>query len=273
MQHFFTPLFVLGITACLLTAAVFAEGNAVKDKVSERPNILFIYSDDQSPGTIAALGHPIVKTPNLDKLVHQGTSFTNAYNQGGWNGAICIASRSMLNTGRFLWNAQQKIETELRPEKDGGAKPAERAEAEAKFWSQLLKKAGYKTYFTGKWHIEVPVKNLFDIVGFERGGMPPTVEASYNRPVENEEDEWSPSDPKFKGHWEGGTHWSELLADKSIEFIGEAAKHDEPFFMYLAFNAPHDPRQSPKEYSALLFPHQPVPADCGKRKNNFHTGT
>jgi choline-sulfatase len=223
------------------------------DELPKGSNIIFIYTDDQSFNTVASLGHPIVKTPNIDRLAQEGIAFTNAYNQGGWHGAICVASRSMINSGRFLWNARQRVEEDLRPDtKSGGLKQPERKLVESEFWSQLLKKGGYRTYFTGKWHVSVPVRNLFDHVDLVRGGMPPTVESSYNRPVEGEDDVWSPFDPQFKGHWgEDGKHWAESLADSAISFIDDASKtqkDDKPFFMYLAFNSPHDPRQAPKEY-------------------------
>ncbi|MDR3111410.1 MAG: sulfatase-like hydrolase/transferase, partial [Planctomycetaceae bacterium] len=205
-------------------------------QAAEKPNVIFIYTDDQSFNTISSLGNPIVKTPNFDRLINQGVTFTNAYNQGGWHGAICVASRSMINTGRFLWNAKNRIETDLRPEEKGGFGKVKRSEAEAEFWSRTFKKAGYATYFTGKWHVDVPVKNLFDHVGLVRGGMPPTVESSYNRPLDDSDDVWSPFDTQFKGHWGAdGKHWAESLAESSIGFIEDAAKHDEPFFMYFAF--------------------------------------
>ena len=59
---------------------------------------------------------------------------------------------------------------------------------------------------------------------------------------------WSPYDPSFGGFWEGGKHWSEVVADDALDYLKDAAAREEPFFMYLAFNAAHDPRQSPKEY-------------------------
>ncbi|MGL4944421.1 MAG: sulfatase-like hydrolase/transferase [Thermoguttaceae bacterium] len=207
---------------------------------------MFIFADDQAFNTIGALGHPTLKTPHLDRLVHEGTTFTNAYNQGGWHGAVCVASRSMLNTGRFLWNAKRAVE-QYKTQKD------DHQEQTTMFWSQMLHDAGYETYFTGKWHVDgVPVESLFDHVGIVRaGGMPPTVESSYDRPFEHAEDVWSPFDPQFKGHWSGGRHWAEVHAESSIGMIEEAAKRDAPFFMYLAFNSPHDPRQAPKEFVEL----------------------
>jgi choline-sulfatase len=246
MKRLTIQLTMTGLAAGLVLFAPRAEARATQG----RPNFVFIFTDDQSFGTVAALGHPIVRTPNIDRLVRAGVSFDNAYNQGGWGGAICVASRSMLNTGRFLWNARRQIDA-LRPEKEGGVTGAPRIQAEAEFWSRMLKASGYTTYFTGKWHVSVPVDRLFDRVGFVRAGMPPTVPAAYNRPVEDAEDVWSPFDTRIKGHWENGRHWAELLADQAVTFIEEADRRDEPFFMYLAFNSPHDPRQSPKQYLDL----------------------
>jgi choline-sulfatase len=65
----------------------------------EKPNILFIFADDQCFETLRSLGNDEIQTPNLDKLVRGGVTFTHAYNQGAWHGAVCVASRTMLNTG------------------------------------------------------------------------------------------------------------------------------------------------------------------------------
>ena len=225
----------------------------------ERPNIVFIFADDHTFSALGSLGHPIVKTPNLDRLADEGTVFTNAYNQGGWHGAICVASRAMLNTGRFLWHSKNEMDKGFSQPKTP-TDIAERKRYESQFWSRLLHDGGYDTYFAGKWHVDerniggkhiecVPVAPLFDHLGVVRpGGMPPTVETSYNRPIEGMVDAWSPFDPQFQGFWSGGQHWSEVHADSAVELIGKATKSDKPFFMYLAFNAPHDPRQAPKEF-------------------------
>ena len=74
-----------------------------------KPNILFIFADDQCYETIGALGLTDIDTPNLDRLMASGTSFSRAYNMGSWSGAVCVASRHMLNTGRFLWDAQKSL--------------------------------------------------------------------------------------------------------------------------------------------------------------------
>jgi arylsulfatase A-like enzyme len=206
------------------------------NKKQAKPNILFIFADDQTYNSINALGNNEVQTPTLDKLTREGLTFTNAYNMGAWHGAVCVASRTMLNTGSFVWRAfknEQKLDQLAR---------------ERKLWSQLLEDAGYETYFSGKWHVKISPDSIFKHVRHIRPGMPKDTPEGYNRPQEGKEDDWSPYNTEFGGFWEGGKHWSEVLADDAEDFLGMAAKSDKPFFMYLAFNAPHDPRQSPKAY-------------------------
>ncbi|MCC5835979.1 MAG: sulfatase-like hydrolase/transferase [Opitutales bacterium] len=221
---------------------------------SERPNFLFIFADDQSYEAIAAHGNEEVYTPNLDRLAESGVSFMNAYNMGGWTGAVCVPARTMMVTGRTVWRAR-----------DSEAHLDEYAKRE-ELWPQLLGQAGYETYFTGKWHVKVEPEAVFDHQVNERPGMPldswismlhaggsPTLESirsfpDYNRPMKNEPDAWSPYARSFGGFWEGGKHWSEVLTDDATAFLEHASASDKPFFMYLAFNAPHDPRQSPKRF-------------------------
>ncbi|MEO1971835.1 MAG: sulfatase-like hydrolase/transferase, partial [Pirellulaceae bacterium] len=203
---------------------------------AEQPNIVFIFADDQTFHSIAALGNDEIRTPNLDRLSRRGITMTHAYNMGSWSGAVCIASRTMLNTGRFLWKANAVY------------KDAEKLRQAGKFWSEELKGAGYRTYFTGKWHVKANATEAFDVAGHVRGGMPKQTPAGYNRPLLGQPDPWSPFDTSFGGFWQNGKHWSEVLGDDAVGFLQEAATQDQPFFMYLAFNAPHDPRQAPQEY-------------------------
>ncbi len=221
---------------CLFLVAWMSVGSVTTVRADEKPNILLLFTDDQCFDTIAALGHDEVITPNLDTLARSGVAFDNAYNMGGWNGAICIASRTMMNTGRFLWRAHA-IERNLAEEAQQG-----------RMLSLLLRDAGYETYFSGKWHVKIDANKIFDHVEHVRPGMPRDTPASYSRP--NDKGDWTPWDKNQGegGFWAGGKHWSEVLADDAVGFIDHAAESDKPFFMYLAFNAPHDPRQSPREY-------------------------
>lgn len=204
--------------------------------LAEQPNVLFLFADDQCFETIKALGHTDIETPNLDRLVQRGTTFTHTYNMGSWSGAVCVASRTMLVTGRSVWRANAVYDTTDK-EREAG-----------RLWPQMMSRAGYQTYFTGKWHIRTDATKVFDTAKNIRAGMPKDTAEGYNRPLDGVPDPWSPSDPKFGGFWQGGKHWSEVVGDDAVEFIGTAKQREKPFFMYVAFNAPHDPRQSPQAY-------------------------
>ena len=157
-------LIILLNLSCLITVL----------SASEKPNFLFIFADDQSYQTIAAHGNNEVKTPNLDLLADSGVSFMNAYNMGGWNGAICVASRTMMNTGRMIWRAHA-VEQNLKDLAEKGQS-----------WAQLLEAEGYETYMTGKWHVKIDPAEFYNHVAHERPGMPNQTPQGYNRPIEGQ---------------------------------------------------------------------------------------
>lgn len=220
---------LLGL-ALLLPAATAATA------AGKSPNVLFLFADDLTFEAVRAFGHTDIDTPNLDRLVARGTTFTHAYNMGSWSGAVCVASRTMLVTGRSVWDAGSVYET------------ADREREAGRLWPQLLAERGYATYFTGKWHVRAKPERTFDVAKNVRGGMPKDTPSAYNRPRAGQADAWSPFDRSLGGFWEGGKHWSEVVADDAIGFLGDKARGAKPFFMYVAFNAAHDPRQSPQEY-------------------------
>jgi choline-sulfatase len=197
----------------------------------QKPNILFVFADDMSLDAIGSSGRTCVKTPHLDKLRASGANFSHSYNMGAWNGAVCMASRAMLVSGAFINRAEKAVVEQIT-------------------WPQMMEKAGYTTYMTGKWHIKTKAEKIFNHVKDVRPGMPRDVAEGYNRPLSPEDYEkgWKPWDKSKGGFWQGGTHWSEVVANNAIEFLNEAKKDSKPFFMYIAFNATHDPRQAPKEY-------------------------
>ncbi len=229
----------------------------------KQPNIVFIIADDLTWSGIHALGNDEIKTPNIDRLADQGTTFTHAYNMGAWTGAVCIASRTMLISGRTVWNANEFSQR------------WEKGQDLDKTWGKLMEKQGYKTFMAGKWHVSAAADKVFQQTKNVRPGMPkdawdhetmtrifseynagttPLTEimpVGYHRPLNEEDTSWSPSDPRFGGFWEGGTHWSEVLRNDAIEFIESTVDDPQPFFMYVAFNAPHDPRQAPREFLDL----------------------
>lgn len=232
----------------------------------DKPNIVFIFTDDQTYSSVNALGNKEIFTPAMDQLVKDGTTFTHAYNMGSWSGAVCAASRAMLNTGRFVWRANDFRQNWVKKD----------TASYKQSWGKLMEAEGYDTYMTGKWHVDAPAYKLFQNTVHIRPGMPKDtwdhfkmvakfdslskvkgarsadiMPNGYNRPQHENDNLWSPTDTLKGGYWQGGTHWSEALRDDAIGFINVAKTKDKPFFMYLAFNAPHDPRQAPQEYQDM----------------------
>ncbi len=236
VRKFFWLLAML--TATNLGASQVAVAFEAFDVQGRKPNVLFLFADDFSYEALGHLRNFDIQTPNLDRLASRGISFRNAYNMGSWSGAVCVASRNMLLTGRSVWQAQ-KVANNTEALREAG-----------QLWPGLMKGAGYDTYLTGKWHIQANPEKSFDVAKHVRPGMPKTVEASYNRPASEGSDNWRSSDKSLGGFWEGGKHWTEVAADDAIEFLELSENSQNPFFMYIAFNAPHDPRQAPEEYLA-----------------------
>lgn len=234
----------------LFAFSAFAQSN----QKTEKPNILFIFADDQTFNTIGALEDCPVKTPNLDKLMSNGVSFSHTYNQGSFTPAVCVASRTMLVTGGNIWRAASYSKKGKNIHDPNAPKNSPKYDVSfkmpEKYWPEYLKEAGYDTYMSGKWHVgEMSPKNIFDVTKDIRPGMPNQTNGRYARTFEKDKpDTWSPYDKSLNGFWKGGKHWSEVLADNGVEFIAQAKESENPFFMYLAFNAPHDPKQAPKRF-------------------------
>ncbi|GAA6204566.1 sulfatase-like hydrolase/transferase [Thalassotalea sp. SU-HH00458] len=215
-------LFILLITSDAANA--FAEDTT-------KPNILLIITDDQSIDTINALGNKAISTPNIDKLAHSGMAFTHVFNQGSWSGAVCAPSRQMINTGRNLHM------TGFSPKSNKTSHP---------LLGETFRKAGYETFITGKWHVgENALKRSFDIgSAVHEGGMAPIRKGG----------QWKPWLTDFGNNisWkkeQKNQHTSEAFADAAINYIEQKGdRNSQPFLMYVAFTAPHDPRQSPQSY-------------------------
>jgi len=206
----------------------------------QRPNILVLFSDDQRFDTIGALGHPEVRTPNLDKLVRQGTAFTRAHIMGGTMGAVCVPSRAMLLAGQSLF----RIHNSMIAPKDA---PPEARRPYVMF-PEVFRKAGYATFGTGKWHNgEETYARCFSCgENILFGGMSDHLQV----PVQD----FDPSGryPREKRYIAKGFS-SNLFSDSAVKFLKEH-KGEQPFLAYVAYTAPHDPRMAPKEYADMYPP-------------------
>ncbi|MBS1814362.1 MAG: sulfatase-like hydrolase/transferase [Acidobacteria bacterium] len=232
----------IGLSSGAIAATSMSSAETLTGEVA-KPNFLFLIADDLMFRTIGAINNPEVHTPNIDRLVRSGCHFTHCFHQGSWTGAVCVASRTMLNTGVSTFHAHWKDANQAFD------KP---------MWAQTLRDAGYHTYITGKWHLDaVSLQRCFADQGPVGPGYLASTDDMYNRPAPG--NNWSPSDKTKFGHWlhqnvvlnkrrNQVQHSSELYADAAVDHLRTMSSHSGPFFMYVGFNAPHDPRQAPQEY-------------------------
>lgn len=185
-------LLTLPVVCACCAAAVAAEPGK-----AQRPNILFLITDDQRADTIGALGNRRIETPNLDGLARRGLVFDNAYCMGSDQGAVCFPSRTMLLSGKSLFHL----------------KPGTFAHYDNTF-PRVLRTAGYETYHHGK-----------------KGNGPRGIYAEFEHEkyLVNDDDERRSGFP------------GKEIADAAVAFFKSRDK-SRPFFMYLAFGNPHDPR-------------------------------
>jgi len=216
--------------------------------MKRKPNIVFILTDDQRYDTIGALGNKEIKTPNINELVREGFSFTNAHIPGGTCGAVCMPSRAMIHSGRFLFSLKE----------EGQSIPKEHITL-----GEILQNVGYSTYGIGKWHNGTESFNRSFADGDEIffGGMwdhwnvpanhyDPT--GNYKKAAEFTTDFYhSNMTEKMRcDHINIGSHSTTIFGDAACNFIDNYNK-DNPFFLYTAFMAPHDPRTMPKKFLTM----------------------
>ena len=215
----FRSLVVLCAIAMLLTVDLSA---------AERPNVVVLFSDDQRADTIHALGNDLIRTPNLDRLVREGAAFTQAHIMGGLQPAVCVPSRAMMLSGKSLFRVSEKLQSEtLMP--------------------QAFATAGYETFGTGKWHNGAPAYVRAFAAGDKvfLGGMSDQSKVPWRSLTQLQ------ATPLPKPTV-GDQFSSEMFTDAAVTFLKQ--KHDRPFFCYVAFTSPHDPRTPPGEYATMYDP-------------------
>jgi arylsulfatase A-like enzyme len=219
---------------------------------AQQPNFIVILTDDQGYADVGFNGSKDIRTPNIDRIANEGTKFNNGY----VSYAVCGPSRAGLLTGRYQGRFGFDRNPHMDPTDIKSGMPLEE-----KMISEVLKPVGYTSSIIGKWHMGshpelTPNKRGFDhFYGFLAGGH-----------------QYFPQDLIYKDIAEGltqspdkaWTSWyrtkllendkrvettqylTDELSTSAVEFIKR--EHDNPFFLYLSYNAPHTPLQASKEY-------------------------
>lgn len=243
-----TPRLGLRLLAGLILAATALTPAHARPDAQTRPNIIVIVSDDQGYRDVGFNGSTEIRTPNIDRIAREGVRFTRGY----VTYPVCGPSRAGLLTGRY----QSRFGFDRNPNGDpadvrGGVPRTE------EMISEVLKRGGYATKLVGKWHMGThptlrPRNRGYDeFYGFIEGGH------SY-RPEETQfealEDSKKPYDWYRSKLIDNGArvqfkkYLTEELSDRAVEFVSRKAAADQPFFLYLAYNAPHSPLQATDKY-------------------------
>ena len=205
------------------------------------PNIVFLFADDQGADTIAAHGNPHIDTPNLDRLAGEGFSFHRNYCAGSFSGAVCVASRAMLMNGRHWLNIGSRA---------AGKKhnPAMDWKADEVLPGLLAQKAGYDPFIIGKWHNGLNTLKM----GFSEGS------SVYMGGMADHSDfqVQDLSKGKLGSKRKAEAFSSTQFANEAVRFI-EERKSEKPFFLYVSFLAPHDPRNPPEPYRERYYNKRP----------------
>lgn len=219
--------------------------------MTNKPNILLFFTDDQRFDTIGVLGNDRIQTPNLDELVAAGTSFTRAHIPGGTCGAVCMPSRAMLHTGRTLFHI----------DREGQDVPESHTTM-----GECFKGAGYATFGTGKWHNgtgayarsftcgdEIFFGGMFDHWNVPACRFDPT--GRYDKLAMATRNPWLSNQTISHrcDHISPGKHSTELFVEAAGDFVRDHDK-SQPFFMYVSLMAPHDPRTMPREFLEMYPP-------------------
>ena len=207
-------------------------GCGQKLRQGERPNVIFILADDLGYADLGAYGATDIRTPNLDRLRREGVKFTDFHS----NGPVCTPTRCALMTGRY----QQRIgglEWAIHPSvRKMGLPDREKTIAD------MLREVGYATAMSGKWHLGYDKKFRPMQHGFDRyfGLLSGNHDYFTHRENNAQPDLWLMDRPvEMEGY---STH---LITQHALQFMEEMK--ERPFFLYVAYNAPHFPYQGPTD--------------------------
>ena len=208
-----------------------------------KPNFIIFLTDDQGYGALSCMGATDFSTPNLDQMAESGVRFTDWYS----NSPVCSPSRASLLTGRYPGNAGVRAILQ-------GHRTATGLPTEVPTIASALKKIGYYTAMSGKWHLGLaegsrPHDHGFtDWFGFMAGCIDYYSHIYYwemNRDGKSQyHDLWE----NGKGIRRNGEYFTELITEYAIKYIRRSLELDKPFFLYIPYNAPHYPMHAPEKY-------------------------
>ena len=206
----------------------------------KKPNVIVIMTDDQGYADLSCMGSKDFVTPHIDYLAERGARFSCMYS----NSPVCSPSRASLLTGRYPGNAGVRAIL-------AGHRRASGLMPDTPTIATALKNQGYDTACIGKWHLGLapecrPNSNGFDyFYGFMAGCIDYYSHIYYwGGPHNPIHDLWENDSETY----ENGRYFTELISDKAVEYIREKSASENPFMLYLAYNAPHYPMHAPKEY-------------------------
>ncbi|MGB5419060.1 sulfatase family protein [Algibacter sp.] len=239
---------VLLISSCTGVKSQSVKTNEIK---TTRPNIIIIMTDDQGYADVGFNGSKEMITPALDKLAKEGTIFSSAY----VTHPFCGPSRAGLLTGRYPHEFGSQFNLPANSEKSVG----EGIPLSEKFMSSQLQESGYYTGIIGKWHLGAvagyePKDRGFDyFYGFLGGGhnfFPEDYVKKYKQQKEaGNKNIWEYLAPLQRNgvEVEESEYLTDELSHDAVRFVNNASKKDQPFFLYLAYNAPHTPLEAKEE--------------------------
>lgn len=222
-------------TTWLITAiALFAAQTApAAQKTFNRPNVVVILADDLGRGEYSAFGTKDIRTPNIDRLFREGTACDNFFA----NSCVCSPTRAALLSGCYPDRVGVPGVIRDTPQNSWGY-----LAPHATLLPKPLKAAGYHTAIVGKWHLGYEAPNTPNDRGFDffHGFLGDMMDDYYTH-LRNGKNFMRCNHETITP--EG--HATDLFTDWACEYLAERAKAEAPFFLYLAYNAPHDPIQPP----------------------------
>ncbi len=228
--------------AAIVTSAMVMSPQEVSAKKSEtKPNVIVVLVDDLGAGDVGFYGCKDIPTPNIDRIANQGVKFTDAYVSAPYSGP----SRAGLLTGRYQQRCGVEGNSDIRTVEDLEMRRG--VNQEEVLISEVLEQQGYRTAAIGKWHLgehpsQWPQEQGFDyFYGFAGGGYSYWGERNKNKPYCIQENGTEIMPTKT-------TYITDDFSTKAVDFINESAEAKEPFFVYLAYNAPHVGLSAPRKY-------------------------